>query len=54
MFVAEVGEKFRLLATSNLKPGEEVNWTDATPAVAHNSLYVRLGASLDCYRTPKK
>lgn len=50
MYVAEVGDAFRLLATSELEPGEEVTWTDATPAVAHNSLYVRLGARLDCYR----
>ncbi len=54
VFVAEVGGKFTLLATSDLKPGEEAAWTDATPAVAHNSLYLRLGARLDCYRTPKK
>jgi outer membrane protein assembly factor BamB len=50
MFVAGVGAEFKLLATSDLKPGEEVTWTDATPAVAHDSLYVRIGARLDCYR----
>ncbi len=54
VYVAEVGERFRLLATSDLKPGEEVTWADATPAVAHNSLYVRVGARLDCYRAGKK
>jgi len=50
MFVAEVGAEFKLLATSDLKPGEEVTWVDATPAVAHSSLYVRIGARTDCYR----
>jgi len=53
MFVAEVGKKFRLLSSADLKPGEEVSWADATPAVAHDSLYVRLGARLDCYRAGK-
>ena len=51
IFVAEVGERFKLLATSDLKPGDEVAFADATPAVAHNSLYVRIGARMDCYRT---
>lgn len=50
LFVAEVGKKFTLLSTSDLKPGENVKWVDATPAVAHDSLYVRIGARLDCYR----
>jgi outer membrane protein assembly factor BamB len=53
MFVAEVGANFKLLATSGLRPGEEVTWADATPAVAHDSLYVRLGARIDCYRARK-
>jgi outer membrane protein assembly factor BamB len=50
VFVAEVGAAFKLLATSDLKPGDEVAFADATPAVAHNSLYIRLGARMDCYR----
>jgi outer membrane protein assembly factor BamB len=50
MHVAEVGDKLKVLSTADLKPGEEVDWADATPAVAHNSLYVRLGSRLDCYR----
>jgi outer membrane protein assembly factor BamB len=50
VFVAEVGGKFKLLATSDLHPGDEVAFADATPAVAHNCLYVRLGARMDCYR----
>jgi outer membrane protein assembly factor BamB len=50
VYVAEVGEEFKLLATSELEPGDEVTWTDATPAVASESLVIRLGARLDCYR----
>lgn len=54
VYVAEVGARFKLLAISDLKPGDEVTWADATPAVAHNSLYVRVGARMDCYRNEKK
>lgn len=50
VYVADVADGCKLLATSNLSPGEEVTWVDATPAVANDSLYVRLGARLDCYR----
>lgn len=50
VFVVKAGEKFELLGTSHLKPGDEITWADSTPAVAHNSLYVRVGARLDCYR----
>lgn len=53
VFVAEVGDTFKLLATSDLKPGDEVAFADATPAVANNSLYVRIGARMDCYRGRK-
>ena len=50
LFVAEVGEKFEALSTTDLKPADGVSWVDTTPAVAHDSLYVRVGARLDCYR----
>ena len=53
LFVGEVGKEFKLLATSDLKPGDESQWTDATPAVAHGCLYVRLGARLECHRAAK-
>lgn len=53
VFVAEVGEEFKLLWTSDLKPGDEVAFADATPAVANNSLYIRIGARMDCYRVGK-
>lgn len=53
MFVAEVRDGFKLLGTSDLEPGGEVTWSDATPAVAGGSLYVRIGARLDCYRSGK-
>ncbi len=51
VFVAEVGKEFKLLSTLDLKPGDEVMWCDSTPAVAHDSLYLRIGARLDCHRT---
>ena len=50
LFVAHVGKDFKLLATSDLKPGGESQWTDATPAVAHGCLFVRLGARVECHR----
>ena len=49
MWVAQAGKDFKVLRTSALNPPEDVTWTDATPAVAHNRLYVRLGSRLDCY-----
>ena len=50
MIVAEVGESFNLIASSSLKPADHIPFTDATPAIAHDSLYVRVGDRLDCYR----
>lgn len=52
-YAIAVGEEGRVLARSDLQPGEEVTWVDATPAVANDSLYVRMGARLDCYRDAK-
>lgn len=49
MWVVEAGDAFKVLKTSPLNPPDDVTWTDATPAVAHNRLYVRLGSRLDCY-----
>lgn len=49
MWVVEAGEEFKVLRTSEMNPPDDVTWTDATPAVAHNRLYVRLGSRLDCY-----
>ena len=46
----EVEKEARVLATSDLRPGDEVTWVDASPALAHKSLYLRVGARLDCYR----
>ena len=47
----EVGGEARVLAVSDLSPGEEVTWVDASPALANDSLYLRVGARLDCYRS---
>ncbi len=49
MWVVQTGNEFKLLQTSSLNPPEDVTFCDATPAVAHNRLYVRLGSRLDCY-----
>lgn len=49
MWVVEAGDSFNVLRTSSLNPPDDVTWTDATPAVAHNRLYVRMGSRLDCY-----
>ena len=46
-----VGKEARVLAVSDLSPGEEVTWVDASPALANDSLYLRVGARLDCYRS---
>ena len=53
VYAIAVGEEATILARSDLRPGEEVTWVDATPAVANDSLYVRMGARLDCYRNRK-
>lgn len=50
LYVSEVGKKFKQLSTLDLKPADDVAWVDATPAVAHDSLYLRVGARLDCHR----
>ena len=52
-YALAIGEEAMVLAISDLRPGEEVTWVDATPAVANNSLYVRVGARLDCFRDGK-
>jgi len=49
MWVVDAGEEFKVLRTSDMNPPADVTWTDATPAVAHNRLYVRMGSRLDCY-----
>lgn len=49
MWVVQAGSEFKMLKTSSLNPPEDVTFCDATPAVAHNRLYVRLGSRLDCY-----
>ena len=34
----------------DLEPGDEVTWVDSSPALGCNSLFLRVGARLDCYR----
>lgn len=49
MVVSEVSGDYKELARSPLKPGPECQWADATPAVANDGIYVRLGARMDFY-----
>ncbi len=49
MWIVNTGERFEVLATHSLNPPEDVTWCDATPAVAHNRIYIRLGSRLDCF-----
>ncbi|MDB4681994.1 PQQ-like beta-propeller repeat protein, partial [Akkermansiaceae bacterium] len=52
MIVAEVGEAYREIARSQFDLGGS-QWADATPAVAHQQLYVRVGARIDCFSSAK-
>ncbi len=49
MWVVQSGETYKLLRKSELSPPDDVAWTDATPAVANDRLFVRLGSRLDSY-----
>lgn len=41
----------KVLGIYDLEPGDEVTWVDSSPALARNSLFLRVGARLDCYRS---
>jgi len=49
LIVGEIGAFYKEISRTNLKLGEGVEWADVTPAVAHDRLYVRIGARLDCF-----
>lgn len=49
MIVADVSDGYQEIARSPLNLGAECQWADATPAVAHDRIYVRLGARIDCF-----
>lgn len=51
MIVANVSDGYQELSRTSLAPGPETQWADSTPAVAHNQIYIRLGARLDCFGT---
>jgi outer membrane protein assembly factor BamB len=40
----------KLVQSMDLNVPEDTDWIDATPAAANDSLYIRLGSRLDCYR----
>ena len=48
MIVAEVGNAYREISRTSLELGD-AKWADATPAIAHGNLYVRIGSRLDCF-----
>ena len=41
----------KVLGVYDLEPGDEVTWVDSSPALARNSLFLRVGARLDCFRS---
>lgn len=49
MIVADVSDGYQEIARSSLNLSAEYKWADATPAVAHDRIYVRLGARIDCF-----
>jgi len=49
MIVADVSEGCQELSRTSLNLGPESEWADATPAIAHEKIFVRLGARIDCF-----
>lgn len=49
MIIADISDGYKELSRCPLNPGPETQWSDATPAIAHGRIYVRLGARLDCF-----
>jgi hypothetical protein len=49
LIVGEIGESYKEISRISLELGEGIEWADATPAVAHDRLYVRIVARLDCF-----
>ena len=51
MYSIDVKGGGKVLRVYDLEPGDEVTWVDSSPALAGNSLFLRVGARLDCYRS---
>ncbi|MDB2673895.1 PQQ-binding-like beta-propeller repeat protein [Akkermansiaceae bacterium] len=49
MITADVSDGYREVSRCSLSPGPESEWSDATPAIAHGNIYVRLGSRIDCH-----
>ena len=49
MIIADISSAYKELSRCPLSPGPEAEWADATPAIAHGRIYVRLGARIDCF-----
>lgn len=49
MIIADISGAYKELSRCPLSLGPEAEWADATPAIAHGKIYVRLGARIDCF-----
>ncbi|MFT6864559.1 MAG: outer membrane protein assembly factor BamB [Akkermansiaceae bacterium] len=49
MIIADLSGGYKELSRCPLSLGPEAEWADATPALAHRKIYVRLGARIDCF-----
>jgi len=49
IIIADVSKGYRELSRTPLGPGPGAEWADATPAIAHQKIYLRLGARIDCF-----
>lgn len=49
MVIADISGNYQELSRNPLSLGAEAEWADATPAIAHGKIYLRLGARIDCF-----
>ena len=49
LITADVSKGYQEISRRSLSPGDESEWSDATPAIAHGKIYLRLGARIDCH-----
>lgn len=52
LIVANLDKGFNEISRNSLNPAPGVTQTDATPAIAHNRLYLRVGNRIDCHANP--
>lgn len=49
MITADISDGYKELSRCSLSPGPESEWSDATPALAHGRIFLRLGGRIDCH-----